>query len=48
MISVQIRGSDQSYFASGCYFELTLISSGFMDLQNSFAVESCLRSIVTE
>lgn len=42
------RGSDQSDSATRCYLELISISLGFVDLQNSFAVESGVRSIVAE
>lgn len=48
MICVLIRGSNRFSLAAGCYLELTFISLGFVDLQNSFTLESCLRSIGTE
>lgn len=48
MICVLIRGSNRFSWAAGCYSELIFISLGFVDLQNSFTHESCLRSIGTE
>lgn len=48
MICVLIRGSNRFSLAAGCYSELIFISPGFVDLQNSCTLESCLRSIVTE
>lgn len=41
-------GSNRFSLAAGCYLELIFISPGSVDLQNSFTLESCLRSIVTE
>lgn len=41
-------GSNQSDSAAGCYLELIFVSLGFMDLQNSCNVESCVRSVVAE
>lgn len=48
MICVLIRGSNRFSLAAGFDSELIFISLGSVDLQNSFTLESCLRSIVTE
>lgn len=42
------QGQQSISLAAGCYSELIFISLGFVDLQNSFTLESCLRSIRTE
>lgn len=48
MICVLSRGSNRFALAAACSSGLIFISPASVDLQNSFTLESCLRSIVTE